>query len=193
MTHLTRAEVVRLVGISTSTNVLWLDEGSAERRLERHPWVAAAEVRSVYPRRVEISVVERTPVAVVVRGDRKELIAADGTMLGAADRRARLPRIEVPAVSALDGARLDVAGAAAALGAMTSEVRARVGWVRIGLDAALELRTRDGVNVRYGTATSPGRKAATLELVLTWSQREGEPLEAISLVSPRLPTVRLAD
>ncbi|HEX6331099.1 MAG TPA: FtsQ-type POTRA domain-containing protein [Actinomycetota bacterium] len=191
--HLSRAEIVRAVGVTRETNALWLDERAAERRLERHPWIADAEVRRVYPRRVEITVAERVPVAVVVRGERAELVAADGTGLGGVERAGRLPRIELPPAPALDGAQLDVDGAAAVLGAMTPKLRADVALVHVGPDGALDLRMRDGVQVHLGTATSAGRKASALEKVLAWARVEGESLRVISLFSPHLPTVRFAD
>lgn len=191
--HLSRAEVVRAVGISRRTNVLWLDEEAAERRLELEPWIAAADVRTVYPRRIEISVVERVPVAVVTRGDRRELIAADGIALGAPEILRGLPRIELPATPALDGARFDVRGAARALGAMSPELRAEVASVRVGIDGNLDLKLRDGTQVRYGPALATGRKAAALATVVAWALEQGERLHAISVVSADLPAVRLAE
>jgi cell division protein FtsQ len=190
--HLSRPEVIRAARIARDTNVLWLDERVVERRLEQRAWIASADVRTVYPRRVEITVVERVPVAVIVRGDRRELIAADGTALGPAAGAVGLPRIAVPSVPGLDGVRLDVRGAATALGAMAPGLRAEVGSVRVGVDGALDLRLRNGVLVRYGRAVEAGRKAAALADVLAWARAEGESLQMVSVVSAELPAVRFA-
>ena len=54
-TSLTRAEVARLAALSSSTNVLWLDPGAVERRLEADPWVATATVSRRLPGTIRIS------------------------------------------------------------------------------------------------------------------------------------------
>ncbi|MEX0743849.1 MAG: FtsQ-type POTRA domain-containing protein, partial [Actinomycetota bacterium] len=77
--HLSRSDIVGLAAVSKETNVLWFDDGSIERSLETHPWVAEAEVDVALPATIRIEIVERVPVAVVNDGLARTLVAADGT------------------------------------------------------------------------------------------------------------------
>jgi cell division protein FtsQ len=190
--HLSRAEIVDVAGVSRVTNVLWLDEGAAEGRLEAEPWVAAADVRVSFPWTIEIEVVERAPVAVATDGVGLVLVAGDGTVLGIADRTRGLPRIELPAAGLVEGARESPRGAAAALGAMPPALRAEVATVSVLVDGGLELRLRGGVTVRYGAASEHRRKSETLVDILTWADAEGERIALVNVVAPGLPAVRLA-
>jgi cell division protein FtsQ len=190
--RLTRADVVSTAAISRATNVLWLQERTAEGRLLADPWVERADVSVSLPWTIRIEVVERAPVAVVSDGVHRVLVAADGTALGpasAADRR--LPVIELPAVRADDGPRPSSAGAARALGALSEDVRGAITRVTILGDASIEIRLREGILIRYGTAVDLARKAAALDEVLAWADEEGERLLRISLVAPGAPAVRV--
>jgi cell division septal protein FtsQ len=92
--HLHRPQVVRIAGVTDATNALWLDEGEAERRLEAEPWIADADVRVTFPLNVEITVRERTPVA-LAEGALTSLMAADGTALGSGTVPRGLPVIDL--------------------------------------------------------------------------------------------------
>jgi cell division protein FtsQ len=190
--HLSRADVVRAAGVSRSTNVVWLDEGAVERRLESQAWVDVADVRVAFPWTIEITIVERVPVAVASDGLRETLVAADGTALGPADRDRGLPRIELPRAFAVDGVRTSPTGAAVAVGSMSAELRERLASVSVLADGTLDLRLRGGVGVRYGSASEPRRKAAVLERILAWAEQEGMHLAAVNVVAPDLPAVRIA-
>lgn len=190
--HLGRADVVETAGVSTETNVLWLDEGAVERRLEANPWIADADVRVVLPWTIELSIVERFPVAVATDGMHQTLVAGDGTVLGSAGRVAGLPRIELLATGALEGARESPRVAAVAVGAMSPELRAEVGEVRVLVDGTLEIRLRGGVIVRYGSGVDARRKASAIGRILAWAEEHGERLAAVNVVAPDRPAVKLA-
>ena len=191
--RLPRAQVVDAAGVSLATNVLWLDEGAVERRLEAVPWIADAEVRVALPWTIEIAVVERAPVAIPSDGLREVLVAPDGTTLGPADGTRGLPRIQLSPPAASGGAVQSARGAAVALGAMDPELRAEVASVTVLVDGSLEMRLRGGVSVRYGESVDVRRKAALLERILRWASRDGEWLAAVSVVAPGHPAVRLVD
>lgn len=190
--HLSRVEIVTTAGVSMESNVLWLDETAAELRLEAEPWVAAADVRVSFPWTIEIEVVERVPVAIATDGLSRVLIAADGTVLGAADRTRGLPRIAIPAAATVEGVRESPRGAAVAVGAMPPELRAEVTVVSVLVDGGLELRLRGGVVVRYGAASESRRKASVLADILAWADAEGERLAVVNVVAPELPAVKIA-
>jgi cell division protein FtsQ len=202
--HLSRSQVVGLAAVSKATNVVWLDEGGIERSLETHPWVADAEVDVALPATIRIQIVERTPVAVVNDGLARTLVAADGTRLGAASGVRDLPTIHLPMVTGVDGrawpdgaraivygARPTPRGAAAALGAMSSELRADVTSVRVLVDGTMALRLASGIHVRYGAPAAPAAKAQVLQRILAWSLQTGETVANVNVASPRTPAVRL--
>lgn len=191
--RLSRIDVVSAAGISGATNVLWLAEDEAERRLTADPWIARADVSRSLPWTIRIEVIERVPVAVAADGLHRVLVAADGTALGPAtpsDRR--LPVIELPATRADDGPRPSAAGAARAVGALSPEVREAITRVTILGDSSIEIRLRDGILVRYGATSELARKAAALDDVLAWADEEGERLLRVSLAAPGMPAVRVA-
>ena len=189
--HLRRGHLIEVAGISKATNVLWLDEGEAERRLEAEPWVASADVRVAFPLTIEIAVNERSPVA-VARGDVLSLMAADGTALGAAKVPRGLPVIELGVLRPVEGFRSSPVGAARALGAMTPSLRAEVARVRVLLDGTLELRLRSGPAVRFGTPDDARRKARTIERMLAWARAKGAVIRTLTVVSPSAPAATLA-
>lgn len=202
--HLSRSDIVGLAAVSKATNVVWLDEGYIEESLETHPWVADAEVDVALPATIRIEIVERTPVAVVRDGLARTLVAADGTRLGAASRVRDLPTIYLPMAAGVDGrawpdgataiahgARPTPRGAATALGAMSSELRADVVSVRVLLDGTMTLRLDSGVQVRYGEPSAPAAKAETLERILAWGEATGEAVANVNVSSPRTPAVQL--
>jgi cell division protein FtsQ len=202
--HLSRSEIVRLAAVSKATNVVWLDDGSIERSLEAHPWVADAEVDVALPATIRIDIVERTPVALVRDGLARTLVAADGTRLGTASRIRDLPTIHLPMAAGVDarpwpdgasaiahGARPTPRGAAVALGAMSSDLRADVVSVRVLVDGTMTMRLASGVHVRYGEPSAPAAKAKALERILAWGSATGETVAHVNVTSPRAPAVRL--
>lgn len=202
--HLSRSEIVRLAAVSKATNVVWLDDGSIERTLEAHPWVADAEVDVALPATIRIEIVERIPVAVVRDGLARSLVAADGTPLGTASRIRDLPTIHLPMATGVDGrawpdgataivygARPTPRGAAAVLGAMSSDLRADVVSVRVLVDGTMTMGLSSGVHVRYGEASAPAAKAQALERILAWGRATGETVANVNVTSPRAPAVRL--
>jgi len=188
--HLRRADLVAIAGVSMDTNVLWLDEGAAERRLEAEPWIAHADVSASFPLTIEIAVTERTPVA-VVGGGSGSLIAGDGTALGRPTGSGRLPTIELGTVTTAEGPSPTPVGAARALGAMPPALRSRVSRVRVMLDGALELRLKGGTTVRFGAPDDTARKVEAIERVLTWAEHEGSAIRTLSVVAPTAPAATL--
>jgi cell division protein FtsQ len=189
--HVDRADIVRIAGVSKETNVLWLDERAAERRLEAEPWIAGADVSATFPMAIEIAVTERTPVA-VMRGGSGGLIAGDGTALGTSAAGKGLPTIELGTVTSAEGAPPSPVGAARALGAMEPGMRSDVRRVIVMLDGTLELRMMGGTTVRFGTPADAARKVAAIQRVLRWANQRGSPVRTLSVVAPSAPAATLA-
>lgn len=188
--HVHRAELVAIAGVSKDTNVLWFDEGAAERRLEAQPWIADADVSASLPLTIEIAVTERTPVA-VMGGGTGSLIAGDGTALGGTTRDGTLPTIELGTVTTAEGQPPSPVGAARALGTMPTALRSKVTRVRVMLDGTLELRLKGGTTVRFGTPDDAARKVQTIRRVLAWAEQEGSAVRTLSVVAPTAPAATL--
>jgi cell division protein FtsQ len=190
--HDSRADIVRLSGVTRATNALWLDEGSVERRLEQDPWIASATVSTSFPWTVHVQVVERTPAAVVDRGTDRLLVATDGTPLGPAGRVSGLPLIVMPPAGALEGAPPSLEPAARAVGGLPPSILARVRQVIVSLDGTLEMRIVDGPRIDFGPATQIEAKGRAIASVLAWSDAEGEPLATVNVVAPGSPAAHPA-
>jgi cell division protein FtsQ len=187
-----RADIVRLSGVTQATNALWLDEGAVERRLEQDRWIANATVSTSFPWTVHVQIVERTPAAIVDRGTDRLLVATDGTPLGLAGRVSGLPLIVMPPAGAIEGAPPSLEPAARAVGGLPPAILARVRQVIVSLDGTLEMRLVDGPRVQFGPATQIAAKGRAIASVLAWSDDEGEPLATVNVVAPGAPAARPA-
>jgi cell division protein FtsQ len=190
--HLSRADVMRLSGVTRATNAVWLDPRPVELRLEQDPWIANATVSTSFPWTVHIAIAERTPSAVVDRGTGRLLVATDGSPLGLAGRVQGLPLIVMPPSGALEGAPPSLQPAARAIGALPPQVRTRVRQVIVSLDGTLELRLFDGPRVEFGPPTEIAAKARAITSILAWSQDEAQPLNVVNVVAPGSPAATFA-
>jgi cell division protein FtsQ len=77
------ADVFDALDLGNVKSIVSLDAEAVKARLERLPWIATAEIKRVYPNRLEIRVTERKPFAVWERGDRSYLIDDTGRVLTA--------------------------------------------------------------------------------------------------------------
>jgi hypothetical protein len=80
--HLNRAEVLRRTGLGSGGSVFMVTPEIAERALRSDPYVRAVSVRASLPDRVEVSVDEWEPKALVHRDGREYLVSPEGTVLG---------------------------------------------------------------------------------------------------------------
>jgi cell division protein FtsQ len=79
--RLTRADVLRIAGISESSTLFLIDADATRTRLMRNAWVAEAMVVKLYPDRLEITIVEKKPFAVWQSRGNFFVIAKDGTVI----------------------------------------------------------------------------------------------------------------
>jgi len=189
--HLTRAEVLQLAGITSKTNVFYLDANDAEQRLERDVWVAGATIAKDLPSTVVIDVRERVAVAVAGPKDRRMLVAEDGTTLGDAGAGALLPSIGVP-VGDPEPSAAAVNGAARAIAALGPNARRQVMHVSILPDGTLLVRLTSGAVITWGTAEEPDVKATALGVLLRWAAKQGAHLTSADVHVPSNPTAEVA-
>jgi cell division protein FtsQ len=191
--HISRADVLRISGIDSDTNVFTLDGAAAERRLERNPWVADATVTKDLPSTVSIAVHERVAVAVAESGGVLRLVGDDGTLLDLALPRTAsgLTRIASAFEGAAEPTVEAIGGAARAIAAMTPAVRHRVSVVTILADGQLRVDLSSGVEVAYGPASETIAKAQALRALLDWATIQGSSLAAADVRFPSAPTAEL--
>jgi cell division protein FtsQ len=186
--HLSRAQVLRAAGVHRGTNVLWVDLAAAEAAVESNPWVADADVARSLPKTIRISVVERRPASTVVVGSTWFLVASDGTVLGPARHRPRLPVLPSIATVTVGGRRHALTGPARIAGGMTPWLRSRVATVGPGIDGAIQLGMEDGVRVLFGPATDVEAKNQALAGIVRWALERHDRLATIDVRSPVAPS-----
>ncbi|HEV7871827.1 MAG TPA: FtsQ-type POTRA domain-containing protein [Modestobacter sp.] len=176
--------VVEAARIAVGTPLVRVDTAAAAARVADLPQVASVEVTRGWPRTVVVTVVERTPVAVVTDGGTRRLVDAKGMVF---DTITGDPPAGVVPLDVADPGP-DDAATTAALGALTAlpgDVRAQVTGVaaRTGDDVTLTLT--DGRSVLWGSAAQTERKADVLGAVL--AQIESGALDPAGTVDVSTP------
>lgn len=80
--HLSRESLLRRTGLGSGGSLFLVTPETAERSLRSNPYVRAVSVRASLPDRVEVSVDEWEPKALVHRGGHDYLVGPEGTVLG---------------------------------------------------------------------------------------------------------------
>ena len=150
-------EIVRMLGIKRGDLMLYVDVDEARARIEALPWVKSAEVRRIWPDRIEVRITERKPVAVWQKDGTKTVIDIDGKPITGVDpeRFAGLPLVVGPGAEAAAGSLLRLV-------ATQPNLKSRVKVaVRVG-ERRWDLRLDNAVEVRL---PEEGAEAALAELV----------------------------
>ncbi len=186
--HLRRSDVLRIARIGPATNVVTLDAGAAERRLEADPWVADATITKHLPTTVEIDVQEHTPVAVTESAGVLRSVAEDGTLLDVAGAVSVYPLIANADPGAAEPSPAWVSGAARAIGAMSFDLQRQIAQMSILDDGELRVDLRSGAQVAYGPAVEFEAKAESLRALLRWAAAQGTPVRSADIRVPSAPT-----
>lgn len=156
------ADLVReAAGIEDGTPLLRVDVDTARDAVAELPQVESVTVTRGWPSRVVITLVERTPLAVVGEAGRRSLLDARGVLFDSVTGEP--PPGVVPLVVAAPGPD-DPATAAAlsALGALPGSLREQVALAEAGTPDDLVLTLTDGTVVRWGGAEESAEKAEVL-------------------------------
>lgn len=146
---------------------LHVREDALEDAVASYPSVAGLRVRTDFPDRLDIEVIEHRPVAALVAGSRRVPASADGVVLTGVEAGSELPSIAVGALPAdrvperarRTRAALAVAGAAPA---PLLERTERLRWGPKGLTVDL----RDGPPLIFGDRVRPRAKWTAAARVL---------------------------
>ena len=150
-------EIVRMLGIKRGDLMLYVDVDEARARIEALPWVKSAEVRRVWPDRIQVRIVERSPVAVWQKDGAQVVIDIDGKPISGEDpaRFASLPLVVGQGAETAVGSLLKLVASQPNLKSRV-KIAVRVGERRwnLQLDNAVEVRLPE-----------EGAEAALAELV----------------------------
>ena len=161
---LVRAQVRRELTTLRGTNLLRLDGGALERRVESLPNIVSATYDRAFPHTLRITVAAERPVAVLHRGADTWLVSAASRVLRriAPGTRSGLPRVWVPrATTIAEGDFLEPAsgGIATQAVALAGRLPARISTAVVAR-GELVLRLRSGVTVLLGDPTDVRLKLA---------------------------------
>jgi len=164
--HLPVEQVTGAAAVTTDTPLARLDTEAVRERVEQVPGVAEASVERSWPHGIRITVVESTPVAVVLEDGTYSAMDSRGVLfreLEAAPQR--LPLIRADSLSELSR-ETALAEVAAVVSSLDPAIARRVAHVELSSVDSIVLALRDGDEVRWGSAEASPRKAEVLSVLL---------------------------
>ena len=81
LTEVSRAEMLPVFGEDIGRNIFFVPLSERRRQLEEIPWIQSATVMRLLPDQIQVSVVERQPVAFTRQGQQIGLVDANGILL----------------------------------------------------------------------------------------------------------------
>jgi cell division protein FtsQ len=178
-------QIMQDMGIDEGVAIVSVRAGEIEEQLRLDPWVADVQVKVVWPRSIEVFLVEYIPIARVKSGSTWIVSSGQGAVLATGVRLVE-PFINIDVGSATPGTRLDdsfVLGALEFVSALPVELKDGLEIEHADGELAA---TVGGHPVMLGATTDMAQKAVTLAVLL----QEEIPEEAvINLVSPLRPAI----
>jgi cell division protein FtsQ len=165
--QLTEPEILSLAGISSKDSLPFFDAARARKNLEALPLIKQASVRKLYPDRIVIDIVERTPAALWQKDGVVRAVAADGAVVD----EMRDQRFSLLPFVVGDGANERLSEFAALLDA-SAELRPKiVAGVLVG-ERRWDLKMNSGVEVKL-----PERDPVSAITTLVALQRQSRILD----------------
>jgi cell division protein FtsQ len=170
VTGLTGPETARvtslLEGAARDMTTLHVRQDQLDAVVAPYPVVKTVTAQADFPHGMRITVVENTPVAVVMARGEKTPVAGDGRLLRGAGERA-LPIVPLKVPPAGDHvADRTAMGAVSALAVAPAVLRDRVVHTSTTRDGGLTLTLRNGPELRFGAADRLAAKWAAAAAVL---------------------------
>ena len=183
----TPEQIAEAGGLERSPQLADVKPAIVARRLERLPWVQEARVVRHWPGTVEVTLLERTPLAAVPGPeDRWTLLDPTGRVL--AEQQGQPPemtRVELPAAPGPPGSTVasPVRTALGIVEALPEPLVGRVPVVRVAEDATIELVLDGKVPVRFGPASDVRAKVVALTTLVQKAD-----LARVTSIDVRAPT-----
>lgn len=185
--EIAREQILSLAGVTGTASLLFLDVDAARERLKSNPWIAEATILKLYPDRLHIKVVERTPFALWQKDGRISVVARDGTVVQpyADETNAKLPLV---VGSGADKQAHEFLTLLARYPSIRDQVRASI----LVADRRWNLKLNNGLDIRLPETGI----ADAFETLLTLDRDKKLLSRDIASIDLRLPdrvTVRLSD
>ena len=168
--HLAADEVRAASGLHLGEAMVLVDTESARDGIEALPWVARARVVRRWPRRVELNIVERTPLAVLAIGAQRWVVGEGGVVVAAATPAdAQLPLVTMPeSTKPTAGGHLSGtdSSAVAMVAAIPSTLRPRVKDAVVSDRGEVVVNLTCGAVVDLGPPTLMEQKFLSAETIL---------------------------
>jgi len=188
---LTVSQVMKAGRITKGRNLLKFSTGEAARRIETLPWVLSARVERIYPSKLRIKVVERTPTVVAEVGGSRFLVDNEGVVLEQGD--AGLIHIsELPLEGVVAGDRIKLiqfVHSMRILASLPPALRERLNSLRARTLDRITLELTDGTIVIYGAADQLAAKNYAAQKLLERYDGEGKILATVDVRAPSRPAV----
>lgn len=142
--QLAEKDILATAGVSGRTSLLFLDVEAARARLKANPWIADAEVRKLYPGRLQITIEEREAFALWQKDGKLSVIAGDGAMLAPFTGELRFAALPLVVGVGAEKRAKDFLAVLARYPAIRSEVRASI----FIAERRWNLRMKNGIDVK---------------------------------------------
>ena len=187
------AEIERTAAVA-GTNIFWVREEEVGHRLQAIAAVQSARARTVLPDRLEVRIVERTPVAVWQNGGMSYLVDAEGRVLQTTEQPVALPTIrDVSARPIETGGSVDRAALATMFRLQQLLPRAAGVTPReleYGLDTGVTVISDSGPRVRFGSDDDLDWQVSAMVAIRSELERRGQRPELIDVRFKDRPYVR---
>jgi cell division protein FtsQ len=158
-THLSEPRILETAGISSRNSIPFFDVAVARARLEADPLVKHASVRKLYPNRIVVDIVERTPYGLWQKDGQVRAVAADGAPIDEVhDGR----YLDLPFVVG-EGANTRIGEFAALLNAM-DELKPRVAAGVLVDQRRWNLKLKSGIEIKLPEIDPQAAIASLLRL-----------------------------
>ena len=168
--HLSDEMIRGRSSIATGAAMFSVDGGEAEHNIAQLPWVQSVRVDTRWPNRVEITVNERRPVAIITVADQHWVMAQGGVVVATATLAdAALPMLTLPeGTKVVIGSTLadEIAEPAAMVGAIPTELRPMMTGATLSGTGEVDVQLKCGAVLNLGTPTLIAQKFLSAETVL---------------------------
>lgn len=187
-----KEELVRASELRRGQHLLSLSTNRVVSAVETIPWVEHARAERIIPSTVRITVIERTPVALVSSGARRFLIDEEGVILDEGSNEFVIIN-DLPIAAVVPGARVRAPSFRESLGVwrdFDDSLREQVEFISAASIDRITVRLSGGVSILYGAHEQVEEKNFAIMAVLEQAKRDGDQIVSVDVRVPRRPAVR---
>jgi cell division protein FtsQ len=174
------ARVRHVARVPLGTPLARVDTDAVRARVETISSVDSVQVSRSWPHTIDITITERTPVALVETDNGRRAVDAGGVLFPVPPHHARLPLIRAGAATDTVSLR----EAARVAGAVPADIAHKVDHLELRSADDIRLVLRDGRTIVWGSAADSEVKARVVALLLRGKVRQ------VDVSVPGRPTTR---